>query len=95
MSAKSGDTYMFQPDIETMGRQQLAELQLAKLKKTVKHAYDNVPLYSERLGAAGIEPGDLKSLDDFAGFPFTVKEDLRATYPLGMFAVVQPPAAAR
>ena len=87
MNAKSGDTYMFAPDIETMGRDQLAQLQLAKLKKIVKHAYDNVPLYTERLDAAGIEPGDLKSLDDYAGFPFTVKEDLRATYPLGMFAV--------
>ena len=87
MTVKSGDTYMFAPDIEAMGRDQLAQLQLEKLKKTVKHAYDNVPLYSERLDAAGIEPGDLKSLDDYAGFPFTVKEDLRATYPLGMFAV--------
>ena len=87
MNAKNGDTYMFQPDIETMGRDQLAELQLKKLKKTVKHAYDNVALYTERLDAAGINPGDLKSLDDFAAFPFTVKEDLRTTYPLGMFAV--------
>ncbi|MDP6122118.1 MAG: phenylacetate--CoA ligase, partial [Rhodospirillales bacterium] len=87
MNTKSGDTYMFAPDIETMGRDQLSQLQLAKLKKIVKHAYDNVPLYTERLDAAGIKPGDLESLDDYAGFPFTVKEDLRATYPLGMFAV--------
>ncbi|HJO71379.1 MAG TPA: phenylacetate--CoA ligase [Rhodospirillales bacterium] len=87
MNTKSGDTYMFAPDIETMGRDQLSQLQLAKLKKIVKHAYDNVPLYTERLDAAGIKPGDLESLNDYAGFPFTVKEDLRATYPLGMFAV--------
>ena len=87
MNAKSGGTCMFQPDIETMGREQLAELQLAKLKNIVEHAYGNVPLYRERLDDAGIKPGDLKGLDDFAAFPFTVKEDLRATYPLGMFAV--------
>ena len=94
MNGKNGDTYMFQPDIETMGRDQLAELQLKKLKKTVKHAYDNVALYTERLDAAGIKPGDLKSLDDFAGFPLTVKEDLRTTYPLGMFAVPRPKSRA-
>ena len=73
--------------IETASREQLDTLQLERLQKTVKHVYDNVPLYRERMDAAGIKPEDVKSLDDITRLPFTSKQDLRDTYPYGMFAV--------
>jgi phenylacetate-CoA ligase len=53
----------------------------------VQHAYDNVAHYRESFHAAGVHPQDLRSLEDLAKFPFTVKDDLRANYPFGMFAV--------
>ncbi|MBI3515797.1 MAG: phenylacetate--CoA ligase [Proteobacteria bacterium] len=73
--------------IETASRDQLAALQLERLKWSVRHAYDNVAHYRAKCVAAGVAPADLKSLDDLANFPFTAKDDLRATYPFGMFAV--------
>ena len=73
--------------IETASREQLAKMQLERLKKTVKHVYDNVPLYRERMDAAGIKPEDVKTMDDLCRLPFTSKQDLRDTYPYGMFAV--------
>ena len=73
--------------IETASREQLNKIQLERLQKTVKHVYDNVPLYRERMDAAGIKPEDVKSLDDICRLPFTSKQDLRDTYPYGMFAV--------
>jgi len=83
------DGYMYQPEIEKMPRDKLAELQLGKLQRIVKHAYDNVGHYRKAFDDAQIGPGDLNSLDDFARFPFTVKADLRDNYPFGMFAVPQ------
>ncbi len=82
-----GDGYMFQPEIETLPREQLAELQLQRLKKTLKHAYANVPHFRAKFDEAGVTPDDLNSLEDLARFPFTVKNDLRDNYPFGMFAV--------
>ena len=81
------DAYMFAPEIETMPRERLAEIQLEKLKKIIRHAYDQVPHYKKSFDDAGIAPDDLQTLDDLAKFPFTVKDDLRANYPFGMFAV--------
>ncbi|MBF0354239.1 MAG: phenylacetate--CoA ligase [Alphaproteobacteria bacterium] len=78
---------MYQPDIETMPRAKLAEVQLARLKKIVRHAYDNVPHYKASFDKAGVKPDDLKELADIARFPFTVKNDLRDNYPFKMFAV--------
>ncbi len=73
-------------EYETMPRERLAELQLTRLRETVRNAYDNVPLHRARLAAAGIEPDALKSLDDLHRLPFTVKTDLRDQYPFGMLA---------
>lgn len=70
-----------------MPREQLAELQLERMKWSVAHAYDNVPFYQRSFKEAGIEPGDLKSLDDLKKFPFIVKQDMRDNYPDGLFAV--------
>ncbi|QCU78962.1 phenylacetate--CoA ligase [Citricoccus sp. SGAir0253] len=78
---------------ETMSRDQIESLQLERLQHAVAYAYDRVPLYREKYDAAGVHPSDLKELADLAKFPFTDKEDLRKTYPFGMFAVPQPEVA--
>lgn len=74
-------------EIETMPRQKLKELQLERMKWMIKHCYDNVPLYRKRLDECGMTPDKFKSLDDIKSIPFTVKTDLRDTYPFGLFAV--------
>jgi phenylacetate-CoA ligase len=73
--------------VEKCSRQELADLQLARLRWSLKHAYDNVPLYRRKFDAAGVNPDHCRSLRDLARFPFTTKADLRETYPFGMFAV--------
>ncbi|WP_313814055.1 AMP-binding protein [Glutamicibacter sp.] len=74
---------------ETMSRDEIESIQLTRLQETLHHAYDNVPYYKEKYDNAGVHPNDLKVLDDLKIFPFTEKEDLRKTYPFGMFAVPQ------
>lgn len=74
-------------DRETASREQINKWQLEGLQKTVRRVYDRVPLYRERMMAAGITPDDIKTLDDLCHLPFTSKQDLRDTYPYGMFAV--------
>jgi len=73
--------------IEIASRDEIAALQLDRLKWSLRHAYENVPMYRQRFDAAGVHPDDLKSLADLAKFPFTVKQDLRDNYPFGLFAV--------
>ncbi|MCV9936762.1 phenylacetate--CoA ligase [Boseaceae bacterium BT-24-1] len=73
--------------IETASRDEISALQLTRLKTTLDHAYRNSPHYSAQFDKAGVHPGDLKTLSDLSKFPFTVKQDLRDTYPFGMFAV--------
>ena len=73
-------------EFETMPRERLAELQLRRLRDTVRNAFDNVPLHRRRLESAGVVPDDLSSLDDVRRLPFMVKTDLRDTYPFGLFA---------
>ncbi|SDQ85689.1 phenylacetate--CoA ligase PaaK [Pseudovibrio sp. Tun.PSC04-5.I4] len=75
--------------IETASREELAALQLERMRWSLKHAYENVELYKTRFDAAGVHPDDLKELSDLAKFPFTTKQDLRDNYPFGMFAVPQ------
>ncbi|MFE0673078.1 phenylacetate--CoA ligase PaaK [Streptomyces sp. NPDC058867] len=74
-------------DAERLSREELAELQLERLRSTLRHAYDHVELYRRKFDAAGVAPEDCRSLADLARFPFTTKADLRDTYPFGMFAV--------
>ena len=64
----------------------LEEVQLRRLKAVVSRAYDNVPLFRDRLGARGLTPASIERLEDIAKLPFTVKADLRDTYPFGLFA---------
>src|SRR5580704_3995260 len=73
--------------IEKASADELAALQLSRLKDAVCHAYDRVPCYKDKFDAAGVHPGDLKALADIAKFPFTTKQDLRENYPFGMLAV--------
>ena len=72
---------------ELMSRDEIEALQLTRLKETVRYAYDRVPLYTKKFDDAGVHPDDLKELSDLAKFPYTTKEDLRQSYPFGMFAV--------
>ncbi len=65
---------------------QMRDLQLGRLQTTVRRAYDNVELFRERMKAHGLQPDDIQSLDDLPRLPFTVKTDLRDTYPYGLFA---------
>ena len=74
---------------ECMDRQQLTELQGERLRDMVERIYFNVPFYRTRLQEMGIEPGDIRSLDDLKKLPFTTKQDLRDNYPFGLFAVPQ------
>ncbi len=74
-------------DPSLITRDELRQLQLKRLRWTVRHAYDNVPLYRRKFDEAGVGPDDLRTVDDIRRFPFTTKADLRETYPFGMFAV--------
>jgi len=76
-------------EVETASREEIKEIQLNNLKECVKRVYSNVPLYKEKFDQAGLVPEDIKTLDDLKKIPFTYKEDLRKTYPFGMFAVPQ------
>lgn len=75
--------------IETASRDELMALQLQRLKWSIKHAYDNSPVYRRKFDEAGVHPDDITSLADLSRFPFTTKKDLRDNYPYGMFAVPQ------
>ncbi|MBG6225418.1 phenylacetate-CoA ligase [Arthrobacter sp. CAN_A2] len=74
---------------ETWSRDHLESVQLERLQATLAHAYTQVPLYRRKFDDAGVHPDDVRELADLAKFPFTTKEDLRSTYPFGMFAVPQ------
>lgn len=72
---------------ETMSRDQLAEIQTKRLKALVERVYTSVPFYRQAFQEKGITPGDIKTLEDLKNLPFTTKQDLRDTYPFGLFAV--------
>jgi phenylacetate-CoA ligase len=76
---------MFQPEFEAMPRDRLEGLQLERLNTLLARVHDRVPLYRSKLDQAGVRPV-LGSLEDLADIPFTVKDDMRAHYPYGMFA---------
>ena len=78
---------MFQPEIETMSREEIRALQLAKLKDQVAWTYERVPWYREKMGELGVVPGDIQTLEDIRKLPFTDKSVLRDTYPFGLFAI--------
>ncbi|WP_051299268.1 phenylacetate--CoA ligase PaaK [Marinobacterium litorale] len=73
--------------IETASIDELRNTQLQRMRWSLAHAYNNVDFYRKAFDEAGVHPSDLKSLDDLARFPFTMKNDLRDNYPFNMFAV--------
>ena len=73
--------------IENAGLDELQALQLERLRRSLKYAYENVAFYRNRFDAAGVHPDAVQELADLARFPFTTKQDLRDHYPFGMFAV--------
>ena len=77
----------FQKDAETMPRAKIREIQLERLRYTVRYCYENVPFYKKKLDDAGVTPDSVKTLDDIRRIPPTTKADLRDNYPFGLFAV--------
>ena len=73
--------------IETASVDELQALQTQRLKWTLKHAYENVPMYRRKFDAAGVHPDDFRELSDLRKFPCTTKQDLRDNYPFDTFAV--------
>ena len=76
-----------QQDVLTMPHEQIEEIQLAGIKKTVVRCYENIPFYHDLFDEAGFDPYALESFEDLAKAPFTTKQDLRDGYPYKMFAV--------
>jgi phenylacetate-CoA ligase len=74
-------------EAERMSRDELRDLQLRRLRATLRHAYDHVEAYRRKCDEVRVAPGDCRAPEDIARFPFTTKADLRDTYPFGMFAV--------
>jgi phenylacetate-CoA ligase len=87
MRVMRADTPSRLEPIETASRDEIAALQLFRLKHSLAWSYERVPHTRAKFDAAGVHPDDLKELADLARFPFTTKQDLRETYPFGMFAV--------
>lgn len=77
----------YQKEIECMDRKKLKEMQTEKLLKQVKHVWDHVPYYKNKMEEAGVSPDDIKGLEDLHKLPFITKDDLRETYPYGLFGV--------
>ena len=74
----------FSPEIETASRQQIIDIQNEKLRKQVKHVYDNVEYYRNLMQERGLTPDDIQSIDDLKKLPFLTKADLRDAYPYGL-----------
>ena len=77
----------YQPEIETMSVEEIKKLQSEKLVKQVKHVYDNVPVYRQKMDEKGVKPEDVKGIEDLYKLPFVEKSDLRDGYPYAMLAM--------
>lgn len=83
----NSQTRLYQPDIETMTRDDIRSLQLSKLQKQVRYVYERVDWYRNKMDEMGVNPSDIRSLEDVRKLPFTDKTVLRDTFPYGLFAV--------
>jgi len=81
------DKLIWNPKAESMLQKERELLQLERLQRIVKYAYEKVPYYKKTFDAAKVKPSDVKTLKDITKLPFTSKDDLRGAYPFGMFAV--------
>ena len=77
----------WEPEKETLDRGELEQLQLERLQSTLSRVYRNVPFYRKKFNEAGVDPDEFRSLSDLRKLPYTTKDDLRNSYPYGMFAV--------
>ena len=77
----------YQPEIETMPVEEIQKLQSERLIKQVAHVYEHVPYYRHLMEEKGLSPADIHGVEDLHKLPFTCKQDLRDTYPYGLFAV--------
>ncbi|MBN1533791.1 MAG: phenylacetate--CoA ligase [Spirochaetes bacterium] len=78
---------MFNKEFEAMPVNKMKELQLERLKWSIRHAYENNPFYRKKYDDAGFNPDQFKTLDDMRRVPFLTKQDMRGNYPFGLFAV--------
>ena len=78
---------LFQPEIETMSREDLEQLQLERLKALVKRVSEAIPFYKEAFSKAGVSAEDITCLEDLSKFPFTTTQDTRDAYPFKMLGV--------
>ena len=74
----------YQKDIETMPREQLKKLQSERLVKQIRHVYDNIPYYREKMDEKNVKPSDIHGIEDLHKLPFLSKADLRDAYPYGL-----------
>ncbi|PJI09443.1 MULTISPECIES: phenylacetate--CoA ligase family protein [Clostridium] len=72
---------------ECMSREEMRAIQGKRLVHTVEYVYHNVPFYRKKMHELGLEPGDIKGIDDLSKLPFTTKQDIKNNYPYGLFAV--------
>ncbi len=79
--------HYYQPEIECASREEILKLLNERLVKQVKHVYDNVPYYRNKMEEAGVSPEDIRSVEDLHKLPFITKDDLRDAYPYGLLAV--------
>ena len=79
--------HYYQPEIETMSRDELTALQNERLVKQVRHAFNNVPYYRKKMEEKGVTPEDIKGIEDLNKLPFLSKADLRDAYPYGLLAI--------
>ena len=77
----------YSPEIETAPREKIVALQNGRLAATVRRVYENVPFYRNKMEQSGVTPDDIRTIDDLHKLPFSYKQDLRDTYPYGLFAV--------
>ena len=80
-------TPCWNPDVELMAPEKLRALQSERLRETVARAYQRVPHYRAKLDAAGVKPEEIRGIEDISRLPLMTKDDLRDTYPFGLFAV--------
>lgn len=84
---KVSENKIYDPKTECMDRSEIRALQSERLRRTVEHVYQNVPLYRKRMDEAGVKPEDIHGIEDLHLLPFTNKTDLRDEFPYGLLAV--------
>ena len=87
MSETKREHKIWNPKMECMSRDERMQLQSERLVKTVRHEYDNVPMYRARMDAKGVKPEDIRGIEDLKYLPFMEKTDLRDEFPFGLLAV--------